>query len=192
MENRNTFLTTFLALFLCANSVAQHTNADHNRGYAFEGRSMVVQLSSGFIGYTYGFGDLSGAPLKLQVEYGIHRYAGLALYGGMLHRDPQFGERTYQMDVYTGGLHVNFHLYNFIDDLTKKNLRGDIIDVYGTFTVGIDYFDTNLPLRSKYTYYFTGGFGVRAYPIKKAPRLGFNMEFSNILSPWLLGLNYRF
>lgn len=193
MENRYSIAPLIIAILLTTNVLAQKKkNKDSERGYAFEGKNLVVQLSSGFLGYTYGFGDLSGAPLKLQVEVGVHRYVGLALYGGMLHRDPVFGERSYQMDVYTGGLHTNFHIYNFIDDLTKVNLRGDIIDVYGTFTVGIDYFDTNLPLRSKYAYYFTGGVGVRAYPIKKAPDLGFNMEFSNILSPWLIGLNYKF
>ena len=193
MENKYSIAPLIVALLLSTNLTAQKKkNIDSERGYAFEGRNLVIQLSSGFFGDSYGYGKLSGTPLKVQVEYGVHRYVGLALYGGMLHRDPQLGEQSFQMDVYTGGLHVNFHLYNFIDDLTKKNLRGDIIDVYGTFTVGMDYFDTNLPFRNKYAYFFTGGLGVRAYPIKKAKDLGFNMEFSAILSPWLIGLNYRF
>ena len=192
MEKRITILTVILSLLLATISFAQKKKKDADRGYAFEGRNLVIQLSSGFFGDSYGYGKLGGAPLKLQVEYGVHRYVGLALYGGMLHRDPQLGEQSFQLDVYTGGLHVNFHLYNLVDDIFKKDLRGDIIDVYGTFTVGMDYFDTNLPFRNKYAYFFTGGFGVRAYPIKKAKDLGFNMEFSPILSPWLIGLNYRF
>ncbi len=192
METRKIICPLVLTILLVTNAMAQKKQQDTDRGYAFEGRNLVIQLSSGFIGYDYGFGDLCGVPLKLQVEYGVHRYVGLALYGGMLQRDPEFGEKVYKMDVYTGGIHVNFHLYNFVDDLTKKNLRGDIVDVYGTFTVGVDYFDTNLPLRSKYAYYFTGAIGIRAYPIKKVKALGFNMEFSNILSPWLIGLNYKF
>lgn len=192
MEKRITILTVILSLLLATVSFAQKKKKDTDRGYAFEGRNLVIQLSSGFFGDSYGYGKLGGAPLKLQVEYGVHRYVGLALYGGMLHRDPQLGEQSFQLDVYTGGLHVNFHLYNLVDDIFKKDLRGDIIDVYGTFTVGLDYFDTNLPLRNKYAYFFTGGLGVRSYPIKKAKDLGFNMEFSPILSPWLIGLNYRF
>lgn len=192
MEKRITILTVILSLLLATVSFAQKKKKDTDRGYAFEGRNLVIQLSSGFFGDSYGYGKLGGAPLKLQVEYGVHRYVGLALYGGMLHRDPQLGEQSFQLDVYTGGLHVNFHLYNLVDDIFKKDLRGDIIDVYGTFTVGLDYFDTTLPLRNKYAYFFTGGLGVRAYPIKKAKDLGFNMEFSPILSPWLIGLNYRF
>ena len=193
MEKR-TLKITLLLLLIVGTVFAQkkRKNKDTDRGYAFEGGSFVISAATGFFGYNYGYGKLGGAPFKLTAEVGVHRYVGIALYGGLLHRNPVWGENSYQMDVYTGGGHLNFHLYNLIDDLTKKNLRGDIIDVYITGTVGFDYFDTTLPLRNNWTVYYTAGLGARAYPIKKASQLGFNMEFSNILSPWLLGLNYRF
>lgn len=193
MEKR-ILITLLLVCFSIGSISAQKRkrNKDADRGYAFEGGSFVISATAGFFGYNYGYGKLGGAPFKLTTEVGVHRYVGIALYGGLLHRDPVWGETTYQMDIYTGGGHLNFHLYNLIDDLTKKNLRGDIIDVYITGTVGFDYFHTNLPLRDNWTVYYTAGLGFRAYPIKKAPRLGFNMEFSNILSPWLMGINYRF
>lgn len=193
MEKR-TFKLTLLLLLIVGTAFGQKNrkNKDLERGYAFDGGSFVISAATGFFGHNYGYGKLGGAPFKLTTEVGVHRYVGIALYGGLLHRDPVWGENSYQMDIYTGGGHLNFHLYNLVDDLFKKNLRGDIIDVYITGTVGFDYFDTTLPLREKYAVYYTAGLGVRAYPIKKAPGLGFNMEFSNILSPWLLGINYRF
>lgn len=172
--------------------LAQKLNKDLERGYAFDGRNFVVSHNTGFFGNSYGYGKASGAPLLLSVEYGLHRWVGISLYGGMLHRNPTWGENSYDLDVYTGGGRINFHLYNLIDDLVKINLRGDIIDIYGNLALGFDHYDTDLPVRTKYSYYITGGAGIRAYPIKRVKGLGFNMEFSTILSPWLVGLNYRF
>lgn len=193
MARKSLFLTIIYILII-GNTFAQkrRSHKDENRGYAFESGSFIIGAATGFFGYNYGYGKLGGAPFKLTAEVGVHRYVGIALYGGLLHRDPVWGETTYQMDIYTGGGHLNFHIYNLIDDLTKKNLKGDIIDVYITGTVGFDYFDTNLPIRNSWFVYYTAGLGVRAYPIKKVRNLGFNMEFSNILSPWLMGINYRF
>ena len=191
MRNR-TYIITIILSFAITFSSAQNKNKDLDRGYAFDGRSFVTSLSTGFFGDSYGYGKIGGAPLLLSFEYGIHRYVGASVYGGMLHRDPMFGEKRYQLDVYTVGARFNFHLYNLVDDIIKWNLRGDIIDIYGSFSVGMDHYDTDLPVQTKFGYYITGGAGIRAYPIKKARGLGFNMEFSTILSPWLIGLNYRF
>jgi len=192
MKTRTLTLIACICLLTCHAAAQQRkTHADHNRGYAFEGKNVVINASIGFFGYTYGYGKLSGIPFKLTAEAGVHRYVGIALYGGLLHRNPTWGERVYKMNVYTGGAHLNLHVYNIIDDLTNVNLRGDILDVYITGTVGADYFDTTLPLQNRYAIYYTAGLGVRAYPIPKVPRLGFSMEFSNILSPWLVGVTYR-
>jgi hypothetical protein len=192
METRNSILAITIVLLSSTFVFAQKAKNDLDRGYSFDGRNFVVSLNTGFFGNSYGYGKASGAPVLLSLEYGLHRYVGISLYGGMLHRKPVWGENAYKLDVYTGGGRINFHLYHLIDDLVKINLRGDIIDVYGNLAVGFDHYDTNLPVRTKYSYYITGGAGVRVYPIKKVQGLGFNMEFSTILSPWLLGLNYKF
>jgi hypothetical protein len=170
---------------------SQHLKKESERGYAFDSQNVVVSLDFSFIGHNYGRGKMSGVPLMLSFEYGFHRYVGISLYAGMLQRNVQFDDRSKQHDIYTGGGKLNFHFYNLIDDKTKKNLRGDIVDIYINGTAGFDYFDSELKTGGKYAYYFTAGLGIRAYPIKKVPGLGFNAEFSSILSPVMLGLNYR-
>lgn len=192
MENRNSVLAVALILISSTYLFAQKGSNDLERGYAFDGRSFVVSLNTGFFGNSYGYGKASGAPILLSLEYGIHRWVGISLYGGMLHRKPTWGENSYNLDVYTGGGRLNFHFYNLIDDLVKINLRGDIIDIYGNLALGFDHFKTDLPVGDRYSFYITGGAGIRVYPIQQVKGLGFNMEFSSILSPWLLGLNYRF
>ncbi len=128
----------------------------------------------------------------LSMEYGIHRYVGAGIYGGLLDRNPKIGENTYDMTIYTVGLRAHLHAYNIIDDVVKKDLRGDIIDIYGIVYVGMDHFETNMNLPNKQTWYISGGLGIRAYPFKKARGLGLFTEFSPVLMPWQLGLNYRF
>ena len=191
MENRITILALILTVALGTNIFAQKKQKDTDRGYAFDSRNIVASLDFSFISQSYGLGKMSGIPLMLSIEYGFHRYVGMSFYGGMLQRDVTFGDRTFQHDIYTGGGKLNFHFYNLIDDKIKKDLRGDIVDIYVNGTAGFDYFDSELKKGSKYAYYFTAGLGIRAYPIKKVPGLGFNAEFSSILSPVIFGLNYR-
>ncbi len=181
-----------ISLFTALSVNAQKKTKDTDRGYAFEGRNLVIGIGSGFIGYSYGYGKLGGAPLMLSVEYGIHRYFGAGIYGGLLDRNPQIGEKVYDMTVYTFGLRGQLHAYNILDDLVKTNLRGDVLDIYGIVYIGMDHFETNMKLPNKRTWYISGGLGVRAYPFKKARGLGFFTEFSPVLMPWQLGLNYCF
>ncbi|MFC2175630.1 hypothetical protein ACFLR1_01500 [Bacteroidota bacterium] len=187
-----TILISGLFIFTCQPATAEKIIKDTDRGYAFDGRNFVVSIGSGFFGYSYGFGKLGGAPLMISAEYGIHRYVGAGIYGGLLDRNPHIGETKYDMTIYTVGVKAQFHMYNLLDDIVKKNLRGDIIDVYGIFYLGMDHYATNMSLRNKQTYYISGGIGIRAYPFKKAPGLGVYSEFSPVLTPWQLGLNYRF
>jgi len=189
--------TIRIVLLACAilfglKTQGQGLRKDTDRGYAFEGRNFVVAIGTGFIGYSYGWGKLGGAPFMLSLEYGIHRYVGAGIYGGVLDRNPKIGENTYDMTIYTVGVRVHFHAYNLLDDIIKKDLRGDIVDVYGILYVGLDHYATNVSIPDGLAYYISGGIGVRGYPFKKAPSLGVFSEFSPILMPWQLGLNYRF
>ncbi|MBL4587661.1 MAG: hypothetical protein JKX84_11495, partial [Flavobacteriales bacterium] len=191
MENRNVIIAFCLVLFLGTNAWAQKNQKDTDRGYAFESRNLVVGLGSGFFGYSYGYGKLGGAPLMLSFEYGLHRYIGAAIYGGLLDRNPKIGENSYDMTIYTVGIRGQFHVYNLLDDILKTDLRGDVIDVYGMLYLGMDAFRTSINLPNKRTWYISGGFGVRVYPFKKAKGLGVFTEFSPVLMPWQLGVNYK-
>jgi len=191
MEARNTLIALTILLFIATDTLAQKHGNDTNRGYAFESGNVVVGLGSGFVGYSYGRGKLGGAPIMLSLELGLHRYIGMGIYGGILDRNPKIGDIRYDMTIYTVGIRGQFHLFNLIDDIVKTNLRGDIIDVYAIAYIGMNQFESNITLPNKRTWYISGGFGGRVYPFKKAKGLGVFTEFSPVLMPWKIGLNFR-
>lgn len=184
-----------LVICLCMSStlgMAQRKKRSSDN-HAFQGRSLVTSLGFGFFGYSYGYGKVSGFPLLASIEYGVHRYVGVGVYGGMLHRKPVWGERQYKMSVYSAGIRINAHFYNVIDDLVKgHDLRSDLLDLYITGNVGADTFKSNLPIGDALAVLAGVGFGAKVYPFKRSKQVGFHIEFSNLLTPFLVGASYRF
>ncbi len=191
MRAKSILLSICISLTTVLSAHAQKNSKETDRGYAFEGRNFVISLGSGFFGYSYGHGKLGGIPVMLSIEYGVHRYVGMGIYGGLLDRNPKVGENTYDLTIYTVGIRGQFHIYNLLDDMVRHDLRGDIIDIYATAYVGMDAYKTDIKLPNKNTWYVSGGMGIRAYPFKRVRNLAVFTEFSPVLAPWQFGLNYR-
>ena len=184
-----------IIIFAINPSVAQEAKPEYKirTDHAFQAKNWALSGGTSFIGYAYGYGKMfGGVPLVLSFEYGVHRYFGTALYGGMLHRKPQVGERTYKQSVYAAGLRFNGHFYNALDDLIKKaDLKSNIIDMYVSVNVGMDHMVTNLPINKKTIFFIGVGFGMRAYPFKNK-KVGLMTEIGHtIVTPWLLGATFR-
>jgi hypothetical protein len=192
---RSLVLAAIVIFTINTSSYGQEAKPEHKlrTNHAFKSNDWALSLGTSFLTYSYGYGHMfGGIPLALSFEYGVHRYFGTAVYGGMLHRTPQVGERSYKQSVYAAGLRFNGHFYNALDDVIKRvDLKSNIIDMYVSVNIGMDHMVTNLPISKKTIFYIGVGFGLRAYPFKNK-KIGLMTEFGHsLITPWLLGATFK-
>ena len=160
---------------------------------AFNTGDYNASIGTSFVTYSYGYGGMmQGIPVMTSFEYGLHRYLGVGMYGGVMYRSPVINDYRYKQWVYSGGFRINAHFYNIISDVVESPISSDRIDMYLSINIGMDHTDTNLPIHTKTVYYVGIGFGLRAYPFK-SQRIGFIADIGHtVMTPMLLGICVKF